>query len=95
MAKWIQKAVAGMKKKGTVGSFSAAAKRAGKSTSAMASSVLKPGSHASSTMRKKAQFAKNVAGGNTMLSSGSMKGHALAHDHADNLASKCDFCKGM
>lgn len=59
--KWIQKAVKKMKKKGTVGSFSAAAKRAGKSTTAYASKVLKPGSKASPAMKKKAQFAKNVA----------------------------------
>lgn len=62
MAKhWIQKAVRKMQKKGTVGSFSAAAKKAGKSTQAYASKVLKKGSKASAAMKKKAQFAKNVA----------------------------------
>ena len=62
MAKhWIQKAVRKMKKKGTVGSFGAAAKRAGMSTSAYASKVLSKKSHASAAMKKEAQFAKNVA----------------------------------
>ena len=89
--KWIQAATEKMERKGTVGTFSAAAKKAGKSTSAYATHVLKPGSRASSKMKKKAQFAKNVAGGNTMLSPSSMKGHALAHDHDDNLAAKCAF----
>jgi hypothetical protein len=61
MAKrWIQSAVKRMKKKGTVGSFSRAAKRAGMSTSAYANKVLKKGSKASPAMKKKANFAKNV-----------------------------------
>ncbi len=93
MAKhWIQKATDKMKKKGTVGSFSAAAKKAGKSTSAMASSVLKSGSGASGAMRKKAQFAKNVMGGSTSISVNSMKGKALSSDRQDNLAAKREFC---
>lgn len=58
---WIQAAREKMEEKGTVGSFSKAAKKAGKSTSAMTSSVLKKGSKASSAMKKKAQFAKNMA----------------------------------
>lgn len=59
--KWIQKATAKMKKKGTVGSFSKGAARAGMSVSEYASHVLKKGSKASSTLKKRAQFAKNVA----------------------------------
>ena len=61
MAKnWIKKATEKMKEKGTVGSFSKAAKKAGKSTSAYATQVLKKGSKASPEMKKKANFAKNV-----------------------------------
>lgn len=60
MAKWIQKARAKMKAKGTIGSFSRAAKKAGKNTAAFAASVLKKGSKASPAMRKKANFARNV-----------------------------------
>lgn len=56
--KWIQKATARMKRKGTVGSFSRAAKKAGMSTSAYARKVLKKGSKASAAMKKKAAFAK-------------------------------------
>lgn len=59
--KWIQKAVKKMEEKGTKGSFSKAAKKAGKSTKAFAKKVLKKGSKASKAMKKKAQFAKNVA----------------------------------
>jgi hypothetical protein len=91
---WIQGAVKKMEKKGTVGSFSAAAKRAGKSTAAEASSVLKPGSHASSKMKKKAQFAKNMShlhGGVDVISKDSMKGQALVEGRKDNLASKKSF----
>ena len=58
--KWIQKAVKKMEEKGTIGSFSKAAKRAGMSTSAYAKKVTKKGSKASKAMKKKAQFAKNV-----------------------------------
>ena len=58
--KWIQKATKRMKKKGTVGSFSRAAKRAGMSTSAFATKVLKKGSKYSGAMKKKANFARNV-----------------------------------
>ena len=57
--KWIQKAVTKMKEKGTVGSFSKAAKKAGKSTSAYATKVLN-NPKASPAMKKKANFAKNV-----------------------------------
>jgi len=60
MAKqWIQKAVKKMKAKGTIGSFKKAAKKAGKSTKAMATSVLK-NPKASPAMKKKANFARNV-----------------------------------
>lgn len=58
--KWIQGAVAKMKKKGTVGSFKKSAKKAGKSTKAFTKQVLKPGSKASKKMKKKAIFAQNV-----------------------------------
>lgn len=50
-----------MKKKGTVGSFSRAAKKAHMSTKAYANKVTKPGSHSSSKMKRKAQFVKNVS----------------------------------
>jgi hypothetical protein len=59
--KWIQKATSKMKKKGTVGSFSAAAKKVGMSTKAYANKVLKKGSKASAAMKKKANFAKNAS----------------------------------
>jgi hypothetical protein len=91
MAKWIQKATKKMEQKGTVGTFSAAAKRAGKSTGAYATQVLKPGSKASAKMRKKAQFAKNVAGGNTMLPASHPKAQALIEGRKSNLATKCEF----
>lgn len=43
------------------GTFTAAAKRAGKSVQAEAAAVLKPGSRASAAMKKKANFARNAA----------------------------------
>jgi len=43
------------------GSFSAAAKKAGMSTSAYASKVLKPDSHASITTKRRANLAKTFA----------------------------------
>lgn len=92
--KWIQAATDKMKKKGTVGSFSAAEEKAGKSTSAYASQVLKPGSHASSKMKKKAQFAKNVAGGNTMLPASHPKAKALVEGRASNKACDAAFTNG-
>lgn len=49
MAKWIQKAVAGMKKKGTLGSF-------GKATSSKIAAAKKQGG----AMAKKAVFAQNM-----------------------------------
>jgi len=60
--KWIQKATDRMKAKGTVGSFSAAAKRADKSTGAYAREVLANPGDFSDTTRKRAQFAENVSG---------------------------------
>ena len=57
---WIKPAVAKMKKKGTIGSFSNAAKKAGKSTKAYAAAVLSD-PKASPKMKKKANFARNVA----------------------------------
>lgn len=92
--KWIQKAVNKMEKKGTVGSFSAAAKKAGKTTAQETASVLKSGSHASSAMKKKAQFAKNmrsIHGGKDLISTDSMKGKNLTQDRKDNLAAKSSF----
>jgi hypothetical protein len=63
MAKhWIQKAVKKMKKKGTVGSFTAAASRAGMGVQAYANKVLSKKSHASAAMKKKANFARNAGG---------------------------------
>lgn len=56
---WIQSAVNRMKQKGTVGSFSGAAKRAGMSTEAYAHKEVSSSS-ASPAMKKKAQFALNV-----------------------------------
>ena len=58
---WIGPAVERMKRKGTVGKFSASAKRAGMSTSAYANKVL-VNKNASQTQRKRANFAKNVRG---------------------------------
>ena len=60
--KWIQKATKEMKRKGTVGSFSAAAKRADKSTGAYAREVLGNPGDFSDTTRRRAQFAENVSG---------------------------------
>jgi len=57
--KWIQKATARMEKKGTKGSFSAAASRAGMDTRAYARKVLND-PNASPAMKKKANFARNV-----------------------------------
>lgn len=48
-------------KKSTKGSFTRAAKAAGKSIQQEAADVLKPGSKASPAMRKKANFARNAA----------------------------------
>lgn len=59
MANWIGPAVKKMKKKGTTGTFSAAAKRAGMSTSDYANKVLANKS-ASPLQRKRANFAKNA-----------------------------------
>ena len=41
--------------------------------------------------KKKNPALKKVKGGSTSISAGSMKGHALANDHCDNLAAKCEF----
>ena len=58
--KFIQKATAKMKKKGTLGTFKAAAKKKGLTTAQMETKVLKKGSKATKKMKKKAQFAKNM-----------------------------------
>ncbi|MBU2118781.1 MAG: hypothetical protein KJ954_14430 [Alphaproteobacteria bacterium] len=57
---WIQKATKKMEQKGTTGAFSAKAKKAGMSTAAYASKVLKKGSTASPSTKKQANFARNV-----------------------------------
>lgn len=59
--KWIQKARKRMEKKGTVGAFSAQAKRAGMSTKAYASKVLANPSRYSANTVKRANFARNVS----------------------------------
>lgn len=58
--KWMQKAATKMKKKGTVGSFSAKAKRAGKSTLAYANYVLAHKGQFSAATIKQANFARNA-----------------------------------
>lgn len=57
--KWMQKASKKMEQKGTKGSFSAAAKKAGKTSLEFAKKVL-ASKTASSAMKKKANFARNV-----------------------------------
>lgn len=57
---WIQAAVSKMRAKGTVGSFSRAASNAHMSTQGYANKVLASDS-ASPAMKKKANFAHNVA----------------------------------
>lgn len=56
---WISEAVDKMNARGTVGSFSAAAKKAGKSTEAYARQEVNSPT-ASTAMKRKAQFALNV-----------------------------------
>ncbi len=58
---WIGKATDKMKKKGTVGSFSKAAKEHGETTKEYADQVLAKGSDASKKMKQKANFARNVS----------------------------------
>ena len=59
--KWIQAATDRMEKKGTKGTFSKAADKAGMSTGAYADKVLSKSSKASPALKKKANFARNVA----------------------------------
>jgi len=59
--KWGQAVAKEIEKKGTEGSFTAAAKP-GESTQEHVSRVLKPGSQASTKMKRKAQFIRNIAG---------------------------------
>ncbi len=59
--RWLQAARKSMVKRGTVGSFGAAAKRHNEGTQEYASHVLADDS-ASPAMKKKANFAKNAAG---------------------------------
>lgn len=56
--KWMAKARRRMEQKGTVGAFTRQAKSAGKSVQEYATQVLKPGSKASTTTKKRAAFAK-------------------------------------
>jgi hypothetical protein len=58
--KFIQKAVAKMKAKGTVGKFSKAAKREGESTLTHANEVLR-NPKASTKLKREAVFAKNMS----------------------------------
>lgn len=88
--KWIQAATKKMEQKGTKGSFSRTAKKAGMGTGAYASHVLASDT-ASPKMKKKAQFAKNVMGGSTPLSKNSLKGSELTNDRSANLAHKNSF----
>jgi hypothetical protein len=55
MAKWIKQAIR------KPGSFRKAAKRAGKSTAAFVSLVLKKGSRASTLLKKRARLAQTLA----------------------------------
>ena len=50
--------------------------------------------NASTAAKKKNPKLKRVKGGNTTLSTGSMKGSALAHDHNINLAADQKFDSG-
>lgn len=62
MAKhWIQKAARSMKERGTEGSFSRAAAKRGESTEEFADKVHSNPDEYSPKMRKKANFARNVA----------------------------------
>ena len=56
MSNWIQGAV----KPANKGKFTAQADKAGKSVAAEATSVLKPGSKASTTTKRRAVFAQNM-----------------------------------
>lgn len=59
--KWGQKVAKEIERKGTEGTFTAAAKK-GESTQGHVSRVLAPGSEASTKMKRKAQFLRNIAG---------------------------------
>jgi len=61
MALWIAGVKRGMERKGTVGAFSAAAKRAGTSTAGMISRVLAKGSNYSTQMKRRAVLARTFA----------------------------------
>ncbi len=60
--KWLAGARASMERKGTVGSFTRSATRAGQSVQEHARSVLAKGSNASTTEKRRAVFAQNVRG---------------------------------
>lgn len=62
MARWIQAAVEKQKEKGTVGSFRRVASRMGMSTKEAAAHITANPDEYGEKTRKKAQFAKNVAG---------------------------------
>lgn len=59
---WIEKAAKKMKEKGTEGSFTKSAKKAGMGVSSLVSKDLSSKSKASPIQKKRAQFAKNVSG---------------------------------
>lgn len=59
--RWMQKARKRMEKKGTVGAFSKAAEEAGMEVQAFAKKVLKGGKKYSTTMKRRAAFAKAAA----------------------------------
>jgi len=58
---WIGKATDKMKKKGTVGAFSKAAKERGETTKEYADQALAKGSTASKKTKERARFARNVS----------------------------------
>lgn len=60
MSMWMQKAAAKMKKKGTKGAFSAAARRAGEGTQEYAHQV-KSDPNASTKLKRRANFAINAS----------------------------------
>lgn len=61
MAKWMSKVKEGIEQRGTAGSFSRSAKKAGMSTGAYAAKVTKPGSEASAKTKRRANLAKVFA----------------------------------
>jgi hypothetical protein len=58
--KWLQDASAEMARKGTEGSFTKQAKKAGETPEEFAATVLKPGSKASTKTKRRAAFVKAI-----------------------------------